>query len=98
MEKFPPIALSVLFMVLSQEIVLILFKRGKFDIEATLMTAQILPWLLAGTFAFAGQTVVVRGFYAVQNIWFPALFGTVAVLSSLPLFFILTRILLRRQP
>ncbi|MFO7883422.1 MAG: lipid II flippase MurJ, partial [Desulfobacteraceae bacterium] len=87
------IPFSVLFMVLSQEIVLILFKRGKFDIEATLMTARILPWLLAGTFAFAGQTVVVRGFYAVQNTWFPALFGTVAVLSSLPLFFILTRLM-----
>ncbi|MFO7885913.1 MAG: hypothetical protein R6U68_13935 [Desulfobacteraceae bacterium] len=31
---------------------------------------------------------VVRKFYAVQNTWFPALFGTVAVLSSLPLFFL----------
>ncbi|MFO7750611.1 MAG: murein biosynthesis integral membrane protein MurJ [Desulfobacteraceae bacterium] len=90
------IPFSVLFMVLSQEVVLILFQRGAFDMAATLRTAKLLPCLLAGTFAFAGQTVVVRGFYAVQNTWFPALFGTIAVVCSLPLFYLLMSVMAAR--
>ncbi|MEA1967716.1 MAG: murein biosynthesis integral membrane protein MurJ, partial [Thermodesulfobacteriota bacterium] len=83
------IPFSVLFMVLRHEIVLILFQRGQFDLQATMLTAEVLPFFMAGTFAFAGQTVVVRGYYAIQNTWFPALFGTLSVLFTLPLFYIL---------
>ncbi|MBF0202938.1 MAG: murein biosynthesis integral membrane protein MurJ [Desulfamplus sp.] len=82
------IPISVLFMVLRYEIVFILFQRGRFDPAATRLTAQVLPFIMAGTFAFAAQTVVVRGYYAMQNTWFPALFGTIAVFASLPLFFV----------
>ncbi len=81
------IPVSVLFMVLKHEIVLLLFQRGRFDIEATQLTARVLPFIMAGTAAFAAQTVVVRGYYAIQNTWIPAVFGTLAVLLSLPLFF-----------
>lgn len=80
------IPVSVLFMVLRREIVFLLFQRGAFDAAATALTAQVLPWLMTGTVAFAAQTVVVRGFYAAQNTWTPALFGTLAVLAGLPLF------------
>lgn len=82
------IPVSALFMVLKHEIVFILFQRGRFDPGATRITAEVLPFIMAGTFAFAAQTVVVRGYYAMQNTWFPALFGTIAVFASLPLFFI----------
>ena len=81
------IPVSVLFMVLRNEIVLLLFQRGRFDPDATRMTAQVLPFIMAGAIAFAAQTVVVRGYYAMQNTWFPALFGTVSVVVSLPIFF-----------
>ncbi len=80
------IPISVLFMVLRHEIVLVLFQRGKFDAEATRITSQILACLLVGTFAFSAQTIVVRGYYAVQNTLFPALFGTLAVMVSVPLY------------
>ena len=39
-----------------------------------------------GAFAFAAQTVVVRGYYAMQDTLFPAIFGTIAVLLSIPLY------------
>ncbi len=85
------VPVSVLFMVLKHEIVFILFQRGSFDLNATKTTSEILPFIMAGTFAFAAQTVVVRGYYAMQNTWFPAIFGTIAVLASVPLFFVFMR-------
>jgi putative peptidoglycan lipid II flippase len=43
-------------------------------------------WFLAGAVAFAAYSVVVRGYFATRNTLFPALFGTAAVLFSLPLY------------
>lgn len=81
------IPFSVLMMVLRHEIVFMLFQRGKFNEAATSQTAGILLFLLTGAFAFTAQTVVVRGYYAVQNTLFPAVFGTIAVLLSLPAYY-----------
>ncbi len=80
------IPFSVFLMVIRHEAVFILFQRGRFDAAATALTAQILPFLLTGAFAFAAQTVVVRGYYALQNTLFPALLGTAAVLFSIPVY------------
>jgi putative peptidoglycan lipid II flippase len=46
----------------------------------------VLIFLMPGAFAFAAQTVVSRGFYAMQNTLFPAIFGTLAVALSIPLY------------
>ncbi|MFO8085722.1 MAG: murein biosynthesis integral membrane protein MurJ [Desulfobacterales bacterium] len=78
------IPISVLMMVLRKEVVRILFERGRFDASATEMTSSALAFLLVGAFAFAAQTVVVRGYYAMQNTLFPAVFGTLAVAISIP--------------
>jgi putative peptidoglycan lipid II flippase len=80
------IPVSVLFMVLSPEVVRVLFERGRFDAEATRVTADVLVWFLAGAAGFAAYTVVVRGYFATRDTLFPAVFGTVAVLASLPLY------------
>jgi putative peptidoglycan lipid II flippase len=80
------IPISVLLMVLRHEVVFILFQRGRFDAIATELTASLLPFLLLGSFAFSAQTVVVRGYYAMQDTLFPAMFGTAAVILSIPLF------------
>jgi putative peptidoglycan lipid II flippase len=77
---------SILLMVLRHEVIVILFQRGRFDADATALTARILFFMMVGAFAFAAQTVVVRGFYAVQNTLLPAMICTVAVLLSLPLY------------
>lgn len=82
------IPLSVLLMVLRHEVILILFQRGKFDAQATQLTASLLIFLLTGAVAFAWQTVVVRGYYAMQNTLFPAVFSTLAALMSIPVYLI----------
>ena len=80
------IPFAVLLMVLRNEVVRLLFQRGEFGTQATALTAQILIYLLPGAFALSSYTVVVRGYHAMQNTLFPALFGSAAVLLSLPLY------------
>jgi len=77
---------AVLLMVLSPEVVRLLFQHGRFDPAAARVTSDVLVWFLAGSVAFAAYTVIVRGYFATCNTLFPALFGTAAVLISLPLY------------
>lgn len=81
---FLVIPVSVLFIILSKEIVLMLYQRYQFDAEATNLTAGILPFFMMGAFAFAAQNIVSRGFYAIQNTLFPVIFTTLCVGLSLP--------------
>jgi putative peptidoglycan lipid II flippase len=80
------IPFSVLLMVLRSEVVRIIFQRGKFDAAATALTAEVLMYLLVGAFAFAAYTIVVRGYFATQNTLFPAFYGTIVVILSIPLY------------
>jgi len=80
------IPISVIVIVLRHEVVLVLFQRGAFTPESTALTANALAFLMVGAFAFSAQTVVARGFYAMQNTLLPAVYGTVTVLLSLPLY------------
>jgi putative peptidoglycan lipid II flippase len=80
------IPFAALLIVLRSEIILILFQRGKFNTDSTALTSQVLGWLLLGAYGFAAQTVVVRGFYALKNTLLPAIYTTVAVVLSLPLY------------
>ena len=80
------IPVSILLMVLRNEVVVVLFQQGRFDAAAVRITADTLPWLLIGAVAFASQTVVVRGYYAMQDTLFPSLFGSLAVVASLPIY------------
>ncbi len=82
------IPLSVLVIVLRHEVVLVLFQRGAFTAESTALTASALAYIMLGAFAFSAQTVVARGFYALQNTLLPAVFGTASVVLSLPLYVI----------
>ncbi len=79
---------SVLMMVLRHEIVRVLFERKAFHPEDTRMTAMALGGLLVGAVAISAQTVVNRGFYAMQNTLLPAIYGTIAVIVSLPIYWI----------
>ncbi|MBU2627192.1 MAG: murein biosynthesis integral membrane protein MurJ [Proteobacteria bacterium] len=88
---FLVIPISVLFMVLSQDIITVLFQRGKFDAAATLVTAGILPYFMAGAFAFSAQNIVSRGYYAIQNTLFPAIVTTLCVILTLPLIYVLMK-------
>jgi putative peptidoglycan lipid II flippase len=78
---------AVLIIVLREEVVTLLYMRGKFTRVDVLMTAPVLGFLMVGAMAFASQTVVNRGFYAMQNTLLPAAYGTLAVILSIPLYF-----------
>jgi putative peptidoglycan lipid II flippase len=80
------IPFSVLLMVLRHEVIFLLFQRGKFDAAATAHTAAVLSFMLVGSFAFAANTIVPRAYYAMQDTLFPAIYGTVAVILSIPLY------------
>ncbi len=80
------IPVSVLLMVLKNEVVFIIYQRGQFDAAATALTADILIYLLVGAFALAAYTIVPRAFYATQNTLFPAVYGSIAVLISMPIY------------
>lgn len=82
------IPFAVLMMVLRYEVVVILFQRGQFDAGATRQTALALQYLLVGAGAFAVQTVVVRGYYAMQDTLFPAIYSTIAVIFSIPMYLV----------
>lgn len=90
---FLVIPFSVLFIVLRHEIVLLLFQRGEFDAAATRTTAGILPFFMAGAFAFSAQTFVARGFYALENTLFPALVSTGCMLAGLPVIYLCMQVL-----
>lgn len=90
---FLVIPFSILFSLLKYEVIFILFNRGAFDLNSTELTCQILPYFMIGAFAFTCQTIVVRGYYAVQNTWFPALFNSLTVIVSLPLYYVLIRLM-----
>lgn len=80
------IPFSVLFMVLRNEVVILLFQRGRFDAAATELTARLLLFLMAGTVAFSAQSVIVRAYFAVQNTLFPSIFCSAGALLSIPLY------------
>lgn len=80
------IPFSALIIVLRSEVVRLLFQRGRFDAGATAMTADVLIYFMIGAFAFAAYTVVVRGYFASQNTLFPAIYGSIVVLLSIPLY------------
>ena len=82
------VPVSVLVVVLRHEIVRVLFQRGRFDALDTQMTALTLACLMVGAIAFVTQTVVNRGFYATQNTLLPTLFGSLAVMVSLPIYWV----------
>jgi putative peptidoglycan lipid II flippase len=80
------IPVSILVFVLRHEIVRLLFERRAFLPSDTEATAMALAGMLLGAAAFAAQTVVNRGFYATRNTWLPSVYGSLAVIASLPLY------------
>lgn len=85
---FLVIPFSMLFIVLRQEIIQLIFQRGRFDAAATALTSDVLVFVLIGTVGFAAQTIVSRGYYASQNTILPAVFGTLAVVVTIPVYVI----------
>ncbi|MBL0713167.1 MAG: murein biosynthesis integral membrane protein MurJ [Desulfosarcina sp.] len=82
------IPFAALAIVIRHELVFLVYQRMQFTAADTAATSRILGYLLLGAVGFAGQTIVNRGFYARQNTILPTVYGSLAVLVSLPVYFL----------
>jgi putative peptidoglycan lipid II flippase len=87
------IPFAALVIVLQHELVFLIYQRKMFTAADTAATAQVLGFLMLGAVGFAGQTIVNRGFYARQNTILPTIYGSLAVLASLPVYYLGMRFL-----
>lgn len=79
--------------VLRIPIVRILFQRGAFTAEATLLTAQALLWFAVGLWAVAGVRVVANVFYALQDIWTPVKVAVISIVFNLLMCLVLMNVM-----
>ncbi len=82
------IPFAAVAMAVRRELVFLIYQRMRFTAADTAATADILGFLLIGAVGFAGQTIVNRGFYARQNTILPTVYGSLAVLVSLPVYYV----------
>jgi putative peptidoglycan lipid II flippase len=80
------IPLSMIMIVLSEQIIRLLFERGQFTAESTRQAASVLSWYLVGSFAFSASMIVNRLFYAVRNTFLPMLVSSISTVLSIPLY------------
>lgn len=67
---------SVLMIVLAEPIVRLIYQHGKFTAQDTKFTAAVLVLYSIGIAAWSAQTVLARGFYALQDTATPMITGT----------------------
>jgi putative peptidoglycan lipid II flippase len=68
--------------VLRKPIVVLLFQRGAFDIQATQLTADALLYYGIGLWAVATVRIVLNTFYACQEVWTPVRIGVLCVAAN----------------
>jgi putative peptidoglycan lipid II flippase len=87
------IPISAIMIALSPEVIAVLFQRGNFTILSTRSTAPVLSLYLLGAFSAGATTIIIRNFYALQNTWLPMLISTIVTLLSIPIYWILTKLM-----
>jgi putative peptidoglycan lipid II flippase len=85
------IPISSVMIVLSVQIIAILFEHGRFSHASTLATAPVLVLYLLGALPFAASSIVMRNYYAMQNTLFPMIVCSVIALLSIPGYWILSK-------
>jgi putative peptidoglycan lipid II flippase len=84
--------LSGIMLILSKEIISILFQRGSFNADSVTKTSILFAIYLTGTFAFSASMIISRTFYALQNTLLPMLISTPIALLSIPLYIFFGRV------
>lgn len=80
---------AVGLMVLRVPVVQLLFERGAFDAQATAMTAQALFYFCLGLWFVAVNTVMTRGFYALEDLKTPLILGMLSIVVDVLLSWLL---------
>jgi putative peptidoglycan lipid II flippase len=88
---FITIPASVGLIVLREPIVALLFKRGEFDIRATLLTAQALLYYSMGLWAFSAVRIVAAVFFALQDTRTPAIMAGISIVANIILGIVLMK-------
>ncbi|MDR1759671.1 MAG: murein biosynthesis integral membrane protein MurJ [Fibrobacter sp.] len=79
-----PAALAV--GVLAFPVVRILFERGAFTRETSEFVAELLRWYLPASLGMCLQAVLIRSFYASEQMWTPTLLNTGIFALTIPLY------------
>jgi putative peptidoglycan lipid II flippase len=84
------VPISGIMIVLSPQIVSVLYQHGNFSAMSTARTAPVLTIFLLGAFAFSGSMIVQRSFYAMQQTVLPMIISTIVALISIPAYMLLS--------
>jgi putative peptidoglycan lipid II flippase len=82
---FLTIPSSVFMIVLATPIVQLLLEGGKYGPEDTALAASALAYYCLGIFAWAGQSILSRSFYALQDSRTPVVIGTGVTFLFIPM-------------
>jgi putative peptidoglycan lipid II flippase len=63
----------------------------RFTVADAQNTATVLSYLCLGLSGWAAQTVISRGFYALESTWLPTVIGTAIAVISVPVYVVLRR-------
>ena len=83
--------LSAIMIVLSKQIIAILYQRGQFSAQSTVETASVFSVYLLGTFTYSAAMIVARPFYAMQNTLLPMTVSTLVSLLSIPAYMVFSQ-------
>jgi len=86
-----PVLLAVFFT--AHVLIRVLLERGAFDAAATARVSELMRWYLPASIALCAQVIVVRSFYAWEQMWIPTLINTGLFIASLPVYHLLKPIL-----
>ncbi|MDH7600897.1 MAG: murein biosynthesis integral membrane protein MurJ [Armatimonadota bacterium] len=84
---------SVFMVVMADPIVRTVYMSGEFTAAKVGATAVALTWYSAGIFAWAGQAIVARGFFAMQDTLTPVVLGSLVTLVFIPLNYLLMHLM-----
>lgn len=82
---------TMLLIVLAEDISRVLLQYGKFTAADTQMVASALRAFALGLFAWSGQALIARGFFALRDSLTPVLIGSLVTLLFVPLCIFLMR-------
>lgn len=77
--------------ILAEPLIKILFQRGNFTYEDTLITASVLTFYMPSILGFTVKEIINRGFYATQNTKIPIIVTVIQVILNIILNFVLSK-------
>ncbi|MHB9038457.1 MAG: murein biosynthesis integral membrane protein MurJ, partial [Armatimonadota bacterium] len=82
---------TVFMVVMADPLVRMIYMGGEFTAASVPATVIPLIWYSVGIYAWAGQAIVARGFFALQDTITPVVIGTVSTIVFIPLNYFLMR-------